>query len=76
MENKTFQIMYDMRNRTPSSFVIVRLRRDEIMGNVLVVNNAHISVLFQFAEESFLYFYFAGHNGIPRIIKTIQIIGC
>jgi len=40
------------------------------MGNVLVVNNTHISLLFQFVEEMFLYFYVTGHNGLPRIIKN------
>jgi len=49
---------------------MVWLRHDEIMGNVLVVNNTHISLLFQFVEESFLNFYVAGHNGLPRIIKN------
>jgi len=46
------------------------LRRDEIMGNVMVVNNTRISLLFQFGEESFLNFYVTGHNGLPRIIKS------
>jgi len=48
---------------------MVWLRRDEIMGNVLVVNNTHISLLFQFVEESFLNFYVKGQSGLPRIIK-------
>ena len=42
------------------------------MGNVFVVDNTHISPFFQFVDESFLNFHVTGHNGLPRIIKTIS----